>query len=164
MVSSMNKDAASARVFAPALLAGVFMLLPISHIHATRIYKSIDAEGHVTYSSTPQTNAVATEKIDIPTEYDPGTNTAHKAIIDEIRAAAAQLEEDRKQREQARETARIQVQEAEGPKQAATAEQPVINYYPVNPPGYFRPYRPRPPRHHLPHPRPPLRPPVSDQQ
>ena len=164
MISSRDKQAATAHLLGPALLVGVLMLLPINHVHATRVYKSIDAEGNVTYSSTPPTDAVETEKIDVPTDYDAGTSTAHKTMIDEIRAAATQLEADRKQRERARETARIQVQEAEETKQGATPAQPVINYYPVNPLGFVHPHRPRPPRHHPPHPGPPLRQPDSDQQ
>jgi|GEM_PF-1986796 len=158
----MDNASGTARAFGPALLVGVLLLLPIHNVHATRVYKSIDAEGNVTYSSTPQTDAVETEKIDVPTDYDAETSSAHKAIIDEIREAATQLAEDRKQREQERETARIQAQEAEEPKQAATAVQPVINYYPVNPLGLVHPHRPRPPRHHPP-PRPPRwQPPVLE--
>lgn len=152
MCSSMDTTSGRVRALAAMCAFGGLMLLSSNNVHAVRIYKSIDAQGHVTYSSTPQIDAVQSERIDVTSDYDAGTSTAHKAIIDEIRAAAAQLEEDRKQREQARETARNKVQEAEATKQAATPAQPVINYYPVNPWVGVRPYRPRPPRHHLPHP------------
>jgi hypothetical protein len=152
MRSSIDTALARARALAAIFVVGGLMLLPINGVHATRVYKSIDAKGHVTYSSSPQIDAIETERIDVSTDYDAGTSTAHQAIIDEIRAAATQLEEDRKQREQARETARNRVQESEAKKQAATPAQPVINYYPVNPLGFVRPHRPRPPRHRPPHP------------
>ncbi|MBI1422283.1 MAG: DUF4124 domain-containing protein [Gammaproteobacteria bacterium] len=125
------------------VLAGALFLL-VGEANATRIYKSIDAAGHVTYSATPPADAVQTETMQVSGEYDIDSSSAHDAIMEDIRKTAAQLEQDRKQREQARDDARAD--EAEPP--AASPPQPtVIQYYPVYPPRNFYPHRPHPPRH-----------------
>lgn len=142
----MNKDLTMPCATVMAMVCGMLLLLPCSQVHADRIYKSIDAQGHVTYSSTPSADAVQTESIVITSEYDPTTSKAHEAMIDEIQALADQLEQDRIQREQARAMARRNIEE-EAAKQAPTSMQPVIEYYPVYPLGFMRQPRLRPPRH-----------------
>jgi hypothetical protein len=137
------------------LYFGLILLLP-DHSYAKRIYKSIDEEGNVTYSASPPENARQIEKLFIPESSQSGAvsaNTSH----DEIRAAAEELEEDRKQREQERENARIKAEEQEARQQA---QQPVVehhHYYPVVPLYHHRHHRPRPARHprHPPEHRPP---------
>jgi len=130
-------------------------LLVSSDAQAVRIYKSIDAAGNVTYSSTPPDDASQIEKIIVPAESDADANTADNIIIDQIRAAADELEQDRKLREAERETARKNVLAEEAVNQAKKPPEPVIQYYPVYPPGYFRPERRRPSHSHQPPPRPP---------
>lgn len=112
--------------------AGI-MQLSLGPAYATPIYKSVDAMGNVTYSATPPVDAVQSERMAVSGEEDVDSSAAHAAIIDEIRATAALLEADRKQREQARETARVKQQHDEDSKQESLPPQPIIQYYPVYP-------------------------------
>jgi hypothetical protein len=134
------------------------VLLVSGQAHAKRIYKSVDAEGNITYSSTPPENARQIEKLDISGSYQPDSSASTSTAYDEIKAAADELEKDRKQREKERENARIKQQQQEANKQA---QQPVVEhryYYPAIPLYHHhhrrhptRPiHRPRP--HHPPRP------------
>ena len=133
------------------LLSGVLLLT--QHAQATRIYKSVDAAGNVTYSSLPPGDAVSIEKITISPDYDVTSSADTKANIDAIKQTADQLEKERKQREQERKAAQKETEEAAN-KQAKAPPETVIHYYPVYP-FYYYPGRPFPPRPHPPRPRPP---------
>jgi hypothetical protein len=126
---------------------GGLLLLVGGHAHAARIYKSVDAAGHVTYSSVPPANAIQTETLELSSGQDAGTSEAHQAIFDEIRAVAAQLEDDRKQRELAREAARSKAQGDAVNKPVPTPAQTVIYTRPLYPFGFMRFHRPRSHRH-----------------
>ena len=126
-----------------------------SYAQADRIYKSIDAAGNVTYSAIPPEDAVQIQSIIVPVTDASDSTTADALIIDQIRAAADELEQDRKQREAEREMARKDLQAEEAAKQAQKPPEPVIYYYPVYPPIYNHPGRPRPPHPHQPPPRSP---------
>ena len=124
-----------------------------SFAHATRIYKSIDADGNITYSSVPPTDAKHIEKMHVPSNFEVESTSQDTSNLDQIKAAAEQLEADRKQREQEREEARKKLAEQEAKKPIEKPPEREIHYYPVYPPYYYpRPGRPRPPH---PHPRPP---------
>ena len=125
------------------VFAGALFLIA-GEANATRIYKSIDTEGHVTYSATRPADAVQTETLQITGEYDVDSSAAHDAIMEDIRKAAAQLEQDRKQREQARDEARADDAETPAP---VPPQQTVIQYYPAYPLRGLYPHRPHLPRH-----------------
>jgi hypothetical protein len=152
-----------ARALVTVGLYSSLLLLCCSHAHATRIYKSIDAEGNVTYSATPPAEAVQTETMQVTTEHDAGSGTAHDAIVDEIRATAAQLEKDRKQREQARDLVRAKEEKADA-AEPESAPPPIIRYYPVYPMGFLQRQHSHPHRHPRTHQRSPHVPPDSDQK
>ena len=139
-----------------ALLLYVLTSTPITLAHATRIYKSIDANGNVTYSSVPPENAEHVEKMHVPNNYNVDSSSTDTSNFDQIKAAAEELEADRKQREQEREEAREKLAEKEATKPAEKPPEREIHYYPAYPP-YYYPYpgRPRPPRPPHPRPRPP---------
>ena len=137
----------------PAGLIFVIMLCALNcsyacFAHATRIYKSIDADGNITYSSVPPTDAKHIEKMHVPSNFDVGAESKDSTKLDSIKAAAEQLEADRKQREQEREEARKKLAEQETKKPTEVPPEREIHYYPVYPP-YYYPYpgRPRPPRY-----------------
>jgi hypothetical protein len=146
-ISGMNKKCGIDSL-AVAVIA-VLILLAGGQVQAARIYKSIDAQGHITYSSTPPKEAVQTQMLDIAPDYDAGNVTAHAAMMEEIRALADQLQQDRKQREQARR----QNQEDAAQTETPSPPQTVIEYYPVYPPRLLRPPRLQPRRHSPRHPR-----------
>lgn len=128
-------------------------MLLVSDTQATKIYKSIDAYGNVTYSSFPPLDATLTERIEVPTNFDVDTEPQDTSTYDEIKAAGKVLEEDRKQREQEREAARKKLEEEDAKKQAQIPPRPVIRYYPLYPIWHHRHGRHKPP-HHPPRPRP----------
>jgi len=117
------------RMFSVAL--GIILVLSACVGDAGEIYKYLDAEGNVTYSSSPPPVPLRFEILEIPDETDSVNNNT--AMLEQIRLMAAQLEEDRKQREQARAEARREQEQT----QATPAPSPEIHYYPLYPPGYF---------------------------
>jgi hypothetical protein len=136
--------------------AGLVLLVP-DQAQANRIYKSVDAEGNVTYSSSPPEDARRVEKMDISKSFQPDSSVSKNSTYDEIKAAADELEKDRKQRETQRENARIKQEQQEASKQA---QQPIVEhryYYPIVPLYHHHHHRPRPSRraHHPPQTRPP---------
>ena len=138
-----------ARAFTITFVVCLLMLFVISNVYATRIYKSIDAYGNVTYSSTPPDDAARTERIDIPSNFAPGINIEDNTTIDQYRDVAEELETDRKQREDEREAARKKLQEEEAKREADKPPEPVIRYYPIYLPRHYRRHdRPRKPRRH----------------
>lgn len=134
------------------------MLILTGNTHATRIYKSTDADGNVTYSSTPPDDAAQIERINLPPVPVAKPDSGGNSIIEKISAAARELENDRKQREQEREAARKALVEEETKQSPAEPAQSTIHYYPAFPPFYRHPGKPRPPHspRYRPHPHPPL--------
>ena len=133
------------------LASGALMLT--QHAYATRIYKSVDANGNVTYSSRPPSDAVTIEKITLTRDYDVTPDTDTLANIDAIKQTADKLEQERMQREKKRKEAQAEA-EKQAKKQTNTPPETVIRYYPVYP-FYYYPGKPYPPRPHPHRPRPP---------
>lgn len=134
----------------------VFFLLQSNIVTAARIYKSVDEFGNVTYSSYPPKEAVKTEKISVPTNYDAGKDAGAMANIEAIKQTADQFEAERKQREEERKAAQKELEEE---KKLAEKEKPPekeIRYIPVYPPNYYYPGKhPHPKPHpHSPRPKP----------
>jgi hypothetical protein len=130
------------------LLSGALLLT--QHADATGIYKSVDADGKVTYSARPPSDAVTIEKITITPDYSITPSADTMANIDAIKQTADQLEKERKQREQERKDKLKQTEEA-AKKQTTSPVESEIRYYPVYPfyfypgrPPLWRPHRPRP--------------------
>ena len=138
------------------------MLILTSNTQATRIYKSIDADGNVTYSSTPPDDATQIQRIDLPPAPVAEPDTGGNSIIEKIKAAAHELENDRKQREQEREAARKALAEEETKQPPAEPAESTIHYYPAFPPYYRHPGKPRPPHPPRYRPRPHPHPPVHE--
>lgn len=117
-------------VSAPVLW--VLIMLVSNLAQADQIFKSIDARGMVTYSSYPPGDAVYTERINISYENQSGNYKVADESLDQFRDIAEKLATDRKQREDEREAAQKQLQEAAGESQAAYQSEPFIyHYYPV---------------------------------
>lgn len=130
-----------------------FLCLP-GFATATRIYKSTDEHGNVTYSSHPPKEAVSIEKISVPANYDVNENAAAIDNINAIKQTADQFEAERLQRERERKAEQKELEEQER-KQAEQAKPPEkeIRYVPVYPPynypGHHHPRpQPRPKPHH----------------
>lgn len=148
MIFNMNKHTGKAHAF--ILVSVVFMLtlFAINNVHASRIYKSVDAEGNVTYSSRPPENATHTERIIIPASIYPNTGNNGNSTLDQFRDVAAELEKDRKQREADREAALKKQRDEEARRQAARPQEPVDRYYPVYiVPRHHEPRPQHPPQH-----------------
>ena len=135
-----------------AVIVCLLSVMMVCDARAGQIYKSIDAFGHVTYSEHPPEDAKQVEKIDVPKNYDVDMQNVDSTRHDEIKAAAEELEEDRKQREQEREAARKKLADEEA-KQAKQPAEPEVYHHYIYPPHRQFPGRPRPPR-----PRPPIAP------
>ena len=112
-----------------------FSLTQTNSVVAARIYKSVDEFGNVTYSSHPPKDAVKTEKITLPTNYDAGKDTGAMENIEAIKQTADQFEAERKQREEERKAAQKELDE-EKKKQAEKEKLPEkeIRYIHVYPP------------------------------
>ena len=157
MIRAQTMAARQVRMPTGLLLGLLLCVSGVSFTYAARIYKSIDAEGNVTYSSIPPPDAMQIEKIHIPSNFAVDSASGESSTLDDIKAAGEQLESDRKQREKEREEARKKLAE----KETQQPEQPPpreIHYWPAYPPYYYPPVRPRPPRPPYPYP-PPPRPP-----
>lgn len=134
---------------------------------AERIYKSVDADGNVTYSSRPPTDAVDVKRITLPENYAPGSDAEAAANREAIKQAVDQYATERKQRERERkEEERRLAEEERRQAEKAQAQEKEIHYYPAYPMYRYhgRPHppaqqppssQPRPPQPRPPHPRPP---------
>lgn len=119
---------------------------------AATVYKSVDADGNVSYSDQPPKTGATVERIDIP-ESRPARSEEDAARLEAMREVTARMREDRLERERARaeEAARLYYPPpAPRPTESSRSDQWVPLYYPLYP---------RWP-HHPPevHPRPPWRP------
>jgi len=136
-------------------------LCPWSIALSDTVYKSVDKDGNVTYSTNPMEDAVSVESVDIEDPAatgDKGPGDAEDRI-QQMHDIAEELQENRKQRElerqQAAEQARKEQEAAEQQRLREELLQQNQDRYP-----YYYPY-PYPP-YHPPHPpqkpRPPMRP------
>jgi hypothetical protein len=114
-----------------APLVCLLTLLATNLAHAEQVFKSIDAQGQVTYSAYPPDDAVHTEIISITYENQSGNYKVDTESLVQYRQVADKLETDRKQRENKRETLKKQLQEELEEAQLAYPPEPVIYYYPV---------------------------------
>ena len=108
----------------------------------TKIYKSVDAEGRVTFSDQPPTTGEEAETL----HYDTGESVSAEeaeARLQRMRETTDRMAADRREREAARAQAQVP---ATTPAPPAAAESPRV-YYPVytgrrHRPGWRPPYRP----------------------
>jgi hypothetical protein len=117
---------------------------------ATKVYKTVDENGVVSFSDTsPEQGDAEVLKINAAT---PEPDVDRQANLDAMRETTDRMAADRREREKHR----AELKGIAAEKKAAITPQPVYtNYYPVYPGNYLNPGRPRPE-----HPiaRPPLRP------
>jgi hypothetical protein len=141
----------------PALLSAALLLATIA-AGAESIYKSVDREGRVTYSSQPPSKAARIEAVKVPpTPSAEATDEAIKRIKEtkkETDARFKELMESRQQRaeerKEARERKRLETEAAERQQRYDEAleqlRRPAL-YYPLYP--RYWPYPPQPPVHPL---------------
>ncbi|EGW53841.1 DUF4124 domain-containing protein [Candidatus Endoriftia persephone] len=98
------------------LCGWLLLLLPVS-LSADTLYRSVDPEGRVIYSDTPQSDSVETQRIQVESKPSAAAQQQAQQRESEIRRAAdkavAQREYKRKQRARVVEQAEQQLQEAE---------------------------------------------------
>lgn len=134
---------------------------------ATTVYKSVDAQGRVSFSDKPPEDTQLVEVLHYrgATQADP---EATRARLEAMREVTDRMAADRREREASRAAVR-EAQQAQQ-QQVVTVER---HYYPlvrsVGRGGYWggpvvRPPIYRPPHHRPPHYRPPLRPPLASGQ
>ncbi len=132
-----------------ASLALSVAIVTTNHVAAQEIYKVVDEDGNVTYTTEPPGEGHDTQVLD--TLPEPSAEDVQAA-----RERQQKISEDLAARNEAREEeARIQAQnDARAPATIVTS--PAVIPVPVYRPDYYRPYyRPRPPHARPPHARPP---------
>jgi len=131
------------------------LFLGCAHALAGEVYKSVDAAGNVTYSTTPPADAVEVQAVDLPP--GPSEQQVQEAVerAGQTRQAADKMTEQRRQKEQAYRERREQAGQ-ENVQSQAPADTSGDSYYGA---GWGYPYYPRPIRPHPPKPRPPIEPP-----
>ncbi len=138
---AINEQPGPRRVLTPALIVCSLTLSPINHTLAGQVYKSVDIDGNVTYSSIPPQDAIQTERVNISVKASP--NTQDNSNIERIKHLAEKLEKDRIQRRDDRTAAREKRDSARAKKKAEQAKKQAVEtpdrYYPV--------YVPRHPHH-----------------
>lgn len=131
--SASRPGSNTGRAWIFAICLGAGLSLSTASLHAAVVYKFLDADGSVVYSASPPPVPLRFEIIDIPDR--PDTLESDKVNYDEIRDMAAQLEKDRKQREQARAAAREAQEQIPSPGPSPQPSAPLY-FYPVYPPFY----------------------------
>ena len=148
-------------VVSPVLIIFCFTLFEKNSVYASQVYKSVDAEGNISYSYTPPKEAIQTEKMNVPVTAKPVEMTPQKSNIEQMKELADEMEKERIQRKDDRAAVRKKQDEALDKKQAEeekkqaekkAAEQqnryyPV--YVPVRPHHPVKPGRPHPSKHRL---------------
>jgi hypothetical protein len=98
------------------LCGWLLLLLPVS-LSADTLYRSVDPEGRVIYSDTPQSDSAETQRIKVESKPSAAAQQQAQQRESEIRRAAdkavAQREYKRKQRARVVEQAKQQLQQAE---------------------------------------------------
>jgi hypothetical protein len=110
---------------------------------AEQIYKSVDQAGKVTYSAAPLADAVTTKTVEPPHQPTPEQVCAAEEQHQLIKTLGAELEKNRKQREeeQARKEAAERAQQNAGRLAIVYLPVPVF-VGPVHPLSHFKPRRP----------------------
>lgn len=100
----------------PIVIASA-LFLALGQVHAEKVYKSVDAEGRVSFSDQPATDAVATEKVKIapgPSAQDvQAAKQRHRAIEAMANQPANPAEQEADGRKAELKAARKQLQAAE---------------------------------------------------
>jgi hypothetical protein len=125
--------------FTHTVLAGCMLMLavPTGTVAAEQIYRSVDAEGNVTFSSQPPTGAVAVDKVNVQPGPSDAEQSAARERVQRQEATASEMSEARANR--------VQQQPAGTPvaPEVVVPEEPLNQYY-----GY--PYGNTPRRDQLP--------------
>jgi hypothetical protein len=132
------------------LLPVLLVLYGSTVFAATKVYKTVDESGVVSFSDTPPEQGDA-EVLKISSA-TPEPDVDRQANLDAMRDTTDRMATDRREREKHR----AELKEIAAKKQAESTPQPTYTeYYPAYPGSYLRPGRPKPE-----HPiaRPPLRP------
>jgi len=132
----------SGRIRISIIMLGLFVvLLPlVTTVKAGPVYKSVDSEGKITYSSIPPKDATQTKRMNIPRNEVATGGSSDNSNLEEIKSLAGEMEKDRLQREDDREAAKNKRDEALAKKQEEAAKklaekkaaEPVRDrYYPI---------------------------------
>jgi len=157
----MSKPSDKINFFIVVLAVFMLLLFKTSHVLAGPVYKSVDAEGNVTYSSTPPKEATQSEKMNITSKGHSSSAKQDNTNIEQIKNLAGEMEKDRKQRQDDRTAADKKREEAQAKKAAEDAKrqaenqpEPEVRYYPVYVPRRYRPgHHPNRPNRPRPEPR-----------
>lgn len=105
---------------------------------ADPIYKSVDSEGRVTYSSTPPPQGAKTEKVAVP---PPPTEDSIRQAEERARKTQAQVSEMQNQRieKEAKEAEEARLRAEQQSQPPTVIEKPVYGYPPVVRPSQRRP-------------------------
>ena len=129
-----------------SLLLAVLVSQPAS---ADTIYKWVDSEGQVTYSSIPPPGRIKAEIVALP---PPPSEEEIKQAQDRVKRTEEQARELENQRleQEAREAEEARLRKAQQPQPPIVIERPVyvpqpIYYPPAHRPGPRPPHEPRPP-------------------
>jgi hypothetical protein len=125
--------------FTHTVIAGCMLMLvvPAVTVADEQIYRSVDAEGNVTFSSQPPTGAVAVDKVNVRPGPSDAEQQAARERMQRQEATASEMSEARASRVQQQPAESIDVPEVVEPAE------PLNQYY-----GY--PYRKTPSRDQLP--------------
>ncbi len=145
-----------------SMVVSILIIFTVDKTHASRVYKSTDAEGNVTYSSTPPKNSAQTEKLNIQSKGHSTMKDSSNSNIEQIKNLAGEMEKERLQRQsdraaanQKRELEQTKKRQQEqnkkraedARKQAEREAELKDRYYPLyipRPPQQGRPVRPKP--------------------
>jgi len=120
---------------------------------AATVYKTVDADGHVSYSDQPPKAGAEAERIEIPA-YQPARSEEDAARVDAMREVTERMREDRLERERVRAEAAARQYyppPAEQRSERRDSDYWVPLYYPLYPRWPHRPPVARPPLRPKPH-------------
>jgi len=107
-------------------MLGVLLFAVSSLLPGDEIYRSVDAEGNVTYSDTPPTGDSKGEMVELPPNPSPAAVQETEARNREIRRAASRAQQQRIEQERAQESALRTAREALQQAEARLKEAKVI--------------------------------------
>ena len=150
----LNKQFERTRI---STLAYAVLLSVNVSANASPVYKSVDADGNITYSTIPPKDATDIEKMNVSGTGQSGTQNQANSNIEQMKDLAEELEKDRLQLQGDREAANKKREESQAKKQVEEdrekaeqkAAEPQEHYYPVYVPRPHHPVRPKP--GHRPH-------------
>ncbi|WP_455203765.1 DUF4124 domain-containing protein, partial [Kaarinaea lacus] len=101
------------------LIFAISLMFCINNVLAQTVYKSVDKEGNITYSSTPPEDAKQVEDTGIVSSPTPsGSGDTAGDDVERIKKAADELEQDRKAREKQREKEKREIANQEKKEKA----------------------------------------------